>query len=95
MENHQVVYGRLFHNRSFVALWLGQTVSFVGDYFQWLAIPILVERMTGSSLLVGLAVISNALPMLVLGPVAGVFVDQQRPQDVGHYHRPLAVPAVH
>jgi DHA3 family macrolide efflux protein-like MFS transporter len=76
MENHQVVYGRLFHNRSFVALWLGQTVSFVGDYFQWLAIPILVERMTGSSLLVGLAVISNALPMLVLGPVAGVFVDR-------------------
>ncbi len=76
MENHQVAYGRLFRNRSFVALWLGQTISFVGDYFQWLAIPILVERMTGSSLLVGLAVISNALPMLVLGPVAGVFVDR-------------------
>jgi DHA3 family macrolide efflux protein-like MFS transporter len=76
MENHQVAYGRLFRNRSFVALWLGQTVSFVGDYFQWLAIPILVERMTGSSLLVGLAVISSALPMLVLGPVAGVFVDR-------------------
>jgi MFS family permease len=76
MESHQVAYGRLFRNRSFVALWLGQTVSFVGDYFQWLAIPILVERMTGSSLLVGLAVISSALPMLLLGPVAGVFVDR-------------------
>lgn len=76
MENHQVAYRRLFRNRSFMALWFGQTVSFVGDYFQWLAIPILVERMTGSSLLVGLAVISNALPMLVLGPVAGVFVDR-------------------
>jgi DHA3 family macrolide efflux protein-like MFS transporter len=76
MDNHQVAYRRLFRNRNFMALWFGQTISFIGDYFQWLAIPILVERMTGSSLLVGLAVISNALPMLVLGPVAGVFVDR-------------------
>ncbi|HSJ53289.1 MAG TPA: MFS transporter, partial [Anaerolineae bacterium] len=69
-------YGGLFRNRSFVALWLGQTISFVGDYFYWLAIPIMVERLTGSSLQVGLSVISSALPMLLLGPVAGVFVDR-------------------
>jgi MFS family permease len=75
-NGNQVGYRRLFRNRSFMALWLGQTVSFVGDYFYWLAIPIMVERLTGSSLLVGLSVISNALPMLVLGPVAGVFVDR-------------------
>jgi MFS family permease len=55
---------------------LGQTVSYIGDYFQWLAIPIMVERLTGSALMVGLAVISSALPMLLLGPVAGVFVDR-------------------
>ena len=76
MHNSQAAYGRLFRNRSFVALWLGQTISFIGDYFYWLAIPIMVERLTGSSLLVGLSVISSALPMLVLGPVAGVFVDR-------------------
>jgi MFS family permease len=76
MYNGRVAYGRLFRNRSFVALWLGQTISFIGDYFYWLAIPIMVERLTGSSLLVGLSVISSALPMLVLGPVAGVFVDR-------------------
>ena len=69
-------YGRLLRNRSFVALWLGQTVSFVGDYFYFLAIPILVERLTGSALQVGLSVIASTLPMLVLGPVAGVFVDR-------------------
>lgn len=76
MSNNRVSYGRLFGNRSFMALWLGQMVSFVGDYFYWLAIPILVERMTGSMLLVGMSIIVNALPMLVLGPVAGVFVDR-------------------
>jgi MFS family permease len=59
-----------------MALWLGQTISFIGDYFYFLAIPIMVERLTGSALLVGLSVISSALPMLLLGPIAGVFVDR-------------------
>jgi DHA3 family macrolide efflux protein-like MFS transporter len=69
-------YSRLFRNRNFVALWLGQTISFIGDYFYWLAVPIMVERLTGSAMMVGLSTISNALPLLLLGPVAGVFVDR-------------------
>jgi len=69
-------YRRLFRNRNFMALWIGQLVSFVGDYFEWLAIPILVQTMTGSTLMVGLALISNSIPVLLLGPVAGVFVDR-------------------
>jgi MFS family permease len=72
----RIAYGRLFRNRNFVALWLGQTVSFLGDYFNWLAVPILVERLTGSALMVGLSVMSSTLPMLLLGPVAGAFVDR-------------------
>ena len=55
----QLAYGRLFRNRNFVALWLGQMVSFLGDYFNWLAVPIMVERLTGSALMVGLSVISR------------------------------------
>ena len=76
MGSSKGTYGRLFRNQSFVALWLGQTVSFVGDYFYFLAIPIMVEKLTGSALQVGLSVIVSTLPMLVLGPVAGVFVDR-------------------
>jgi MFS family permease len=57
-------------------LWIGQMISAIGDYFYFLAIPILVERLTGSALLVGLSVISSSLPMLFLGPIAGVFVDR-------------------
>jgi DHA3 family macrolide efflux protein-like MFS transporter len=72
----QVAYGRLFRNHSFIALWLGQTISFIGDYFYFLAIPIMVEKLTGSALAVGLSVIASALPMLLLGPIAGVFVDR-------------------
>jgi MFS family permease len=69
-------YWNLFQNRNFVALWLGQTISFLGDYFYFLAIPIMVNQLTGSALMVGLSTISSALPMLLLGPVAGVFVDR-------------------
>jgi MFS family permease len=75
-DRRPIDYRRLFRNRSFVALWLGQTVSFIGDYFYWLAIPILVEQLTGSALQVGLSVIASTLPFLLLGPVAGVFVDR-------------------
>ena len=75
-SDRQVSYGRLFRNRNFVALWVGQTISFIGDYFYFLAIPIMVERLTGSALAVGLSVIASALPMLLLGPIAGVFVDR-------------------
>lgn len=70
------MYQRLFRNRNFMALWIGQLISFIGDYFNWLAIPIVVNRLTGSALMVGLSMMSTALPALVLGPVAGVFVDR-------------------
>ena len=51
-------------------------VSFIGDYFNWLAIPILINRLTGSATMVGLSMIATALPALLLGPLAGVFVDR-------------------
>jgi MFS transporter, DHA3 family, macrolide efflux protein len=70
------MYKRLFTNRNFMALWIGQMISFIGDYFNWLAIPIVVNRLTGSTTMVGLSFISNALPALLLGPIAGVFVDR-------------------
>ena len=70
------MYRRLLRNRNFMALWIGQLISFIGDYFVWLAIPIVVNRMTGSAAMVGLSVMATALPALLLGPVAGVFVDR-------------------
>ena len=59
-----------------MALWIGQMISFIGDYFVYLAIPIVVNRLTGSAMMVGLSLIASAIPALVLGPIAGVFVDR-------------------
>ena len=70
------MYRRLLNNPNFIYLWIGQAISAIGDYFTLLAIPLFVNRLTGSVLLVGLSFIVTALPALVLGPIAGVFVDR-------------------
>ncbi|MBE3037264.1 MAG: MFS transporter, partial [Chloroflexi bacterium] len=70
------MYRRLLNNPNFIFLWIGQAVSATGDYFTLLVIPIFINRLTGSVMLVGLSFIFTALPALVLGPVAGVFVDR-------------------
>jgi len=70
------MYTRLLRNRNFMALWIGQLISFIGDYFVILAVPIAVNRMTGSAMMVGFAYMAAALPALALGPVAGVFIDR-------------------
>jgi MFS family permease len=70
------MYKRLFRNRNFMALWIGQIISFIGDYFVMLAIPIVVNRLTGSAMMVGLSYMAGAVPSLLLGPAAGVFIDR-------------------
>jgi MFS family permease len=76
MASDRVGAWTVLRNRNFLRLWLGQMISFIGDYFYILAIPIILDKLTGSTALVGLSVILNSLPMLLLGPVAGVFVDR-------------------
>jgi MFS transporter, DHA3 family, macrolide efflux protein len=67
----------VLHNKRFRSLWLGQVVSSTGDYFMFLAIPILINNLTGSAAAIGGAmIVSLALPQLVFGIPAGVLVDR-------------------
>lgn len=66
----------VLRNRSFLAIWLAQLISSLGDYFYWLAMPLTILKLTGSTVAMGTAMISLALPALLLGPVAGVMVDR-------------------
>jgi MFS transporter, DHA3 family, macrolide efflux protein len=75
MDNQTTSMLRLLRNRNFGLLWLAQTVSYVGDYFYFLAVPIIINRLTGSTLQIGLSVITFSLPQL-FGFVSGVFVDR-------------------
>jgi MFS family permease len=67
----------VFRNRSFTMLWVAQLVSTAGSALTSLAAGILVFRITnGSAFAVGLMLMATAAPSLVVGLVAGVFVDR-------------------
>ncbi len=66
----------VFRNRSFTLLWTAQLVSTAGSALTSLAAGILVYRVTGSVASIGLMLIATAAPSLLIGLVAGVFVDR-------------------
>ena len=69
-------YVRLALDARFSALWVGQTISLLGDRFNQVALAVLVLSITGSALDVGLTFLAATLPNLVFGPFAGTFVDR-------------------
>ena len=66
----------VFKNRSFSLLWTAQLISTIGSALTSLASSILVFRLTGSALSVGLMLIATAAPSVLIGLVAGVYVDR-------------------
>jgi MFS family permease len=66
----------IFRKRNFSLLWLAQLVSTIGSSLTDLAAGILVFRITGSALNVGLVLMVTAIPTLFVGLFAGVFVDR-------------------
>jgi len=66
----------VFRNRSFSLLWSAQLISTIGSALTSLAASILIYRLTGSALSVGLMLMATAAPSLVIGLVAGVYVDR-------------------
>ncbi|OGO48647.1 MAG: hypothetical protein A2W37_12080 [Chloroflexi bacterium RBG_16_63_12] len=66
----------VFRNRSFTLMWTGQLVSTAGSALTSLAAGILIYRLTGSALSVGLMMMATAVPTLFVGLIAGVFVDR-------------------
>ena len=69
-------FADVLRNRNFLALWLGQVISQIGDSFTFLALLITVNRLTGSTVAMGLMTISLTLPQLVFSFLAGVVVDR-------------------
>ena len=66
----------VFKKRDFTLLWFSQLISTSGSALTDLAAGILIYRHTGSALSVGLMLMATALPALVVGLIAGVFVDR-------------------
>ena len=66
----------VFRRRDFSLLWLAQLVSTAGSSLTDLAAAIWVYDQTGSALAVGLTLMATAVPSLVVGLLAGVYVDR-------------------
>jgi DHA3 family macrolide efflux protein-like MFS transporter len=66
----------VFRRPDFVLLWLAQLVSTAGSALTDLAAGIYVFQQTGSALLVGVTLMATAVPSLIVGLIAGVYVDR-------------------
>jgi len=67
---------RALRHRDFRWFFAGQGVSQIGTWLQMIATSWLVYRLSGSTLLLGVAAFAQQIPFLVLAPLAGVFVDR-------------------
>ena len=56
--------------------WIGGLVSLLGDSVLNVALPYYVYQRTGSAAATGALAIAQALPQVLIGSVAGVFVDR-------------------
>lgn len=67
---------QLLRQRDFALLWWAGLTSLGGDWVLMVGLPLYVYRVTGSTLATGGMLVSAILPALLLGSVAGVFVDR-------------------
>jgi MFS family permease len=72
----RVPYLRVIRSPRYFPLWLGQSVSNLGDTLNYVALVVLVFRLSHSGLAVSALVVTEIVPTLLLGPVAGVVIDR-------------------
>ena len=66
----------LVRNRDFGLAWVGGLVSMLGGWALWIALPLHVYSVSGSALATSGVVAALVAPGILLGSVAGVFVDR-------------------
>jgi MFS family permease len=67
---------RSLRHRNYRLFFSGQSVSLIGTWMTRVATSWLIYRLTKSAFLLGLIGFSGQIPMLILGPFAGVWVDR-------------------
>ena len=65
-----------FRSRNFRLFFAGQLISLVGTWMQQIAMVWLAYRLTDSVLMLGLVGFASQIPILLFGPVAGVWNDR-------------------
>ncbi len=68
--------------RDFRLLWIGESVSLLGDQFYLIALPWLVLQLTGNALALGTVLALASIPRALFMIVGGAFVDRFSPRSV-------------
>jgi MFS family permease len=68
---------RALGHRPFRLYFFGQAVSILGSWIQQVALSWLVYRLTGSAALLGVTAFAALIPMLIVGPLAGAWLDRR------------------
>ena len=66
----------LRRNREIRLVFAAQVISYLGDWFTFVALAGLVEDLTGSKFLVSLVLVSFTLPAFFTSPIAGAMADR-------------------
>lgn len=66
----------LLRQRNYGLLWFAGAASMLGDYALLVALPFFIYDLTGSALATGGMFMAQTLPRILLGSLAGVFVDR-------------------
>lgn len=69
-------YGRLFRNRPFALLWVGATISILGDALTWVSLVWLTGELGGTAFDIGLLAVCYTAPVIVGGLAAGILLDR-------------------
>jgi MFS family permease len=70
------------HHPAFRRLWLGLSISYLGDQFTTIALLWFVLQLTGSGAAVGLVILCFDLPGVVTGAILGRLLDRYQPRLV-------------
>lgn len=75
-------YRAVVGSPTYFPLWLSQLVSSLGDTLHYIALVVLVYELTGRGAAVAVLVAAEVVPVLLLGPIAGVIIDRYSRKSV-------------
>ncbi len=76
MKQFASPYVRVLRHPRYRRLWLAQLISNAGDTLNYIALMLLVLRLTGSGLALSTTALFQILPMILIAPIAGVLIDR-------------------
>ncbi|MEP7040048.1 MAG: MFS transporter [Chloroflexota bacterium] len=67
---------RVLRQRDYALLWFGGLISMLGDFVLFVGLPYEIYRLTGSTIATAGMLLAFLVPNILLGSVAGVYVDR-------------------